>query len=557
MANGDETKIPGLPEIISGIPGAFKAAAQPPPMAAPNPMYAPQQLKMGSAGGIYQPRNTPMGSSGGIYQPQPPVRPNAPPMSLRSTEPQPPPAGKETPPYPVVNRPVPRMQPGSMGRQGYVLQRGGTRKLPVGETTAQRLYSPRTWETTEDLNKALDKQRQALEWQTETQAMHMENQIKLQERKQQIAQDAVDRRAKLNEQMRTKAQEFQTRRERVLEDVNNMQITDFWANKSTGSRIMAGIGMALGAAAQAYTGGSNPATQIIDNAIARDLEIQKANIAKGRARLEDMNGAYAAIKMDFDDEARADDLFTLASIQKVQSDLETLQQHAATDLTRQSIEGLNAEYEVKKAEINQRLAMGEQIEVRGSSRYVTTPTRVITPWQQKDYEKYDRDLFIKQAGGNARVKETAKDIEKGYESIDKVNWVMNQMDKLIEKHGSIEMVNKHAKERMNGLVQQLSVNLAVMNNLGAISESDRDLVEGMSGGNTFEIFNFAVDNRKDLKGSMVNSEKILQNRTNPVDPTTMPQWARKQQRHSWDDVMRNPRMTEQFQGSFEEPVKEE
>ena len=49
----------------------------------------------------------------------------------------------------------------------------------------------------------------------------------------------------------------------------------YWNNKSTGSKISAGIAMILGGMGAAKTGGANPATQFIQDAIHRDIEAQK------------------------------------------------------------------------------------------------------------------------------------------------------------------------------------------------------------------------------------------------------------------------------------------
>lgn len=58
----------------------------------------------------------------------------------------------------------------------------------------------------------------------------------------------------------------------------------------TPSKILAGIGLALGAIGQAHGGGPNQAIGIIENAIKRDIEVQKANIEKQRGVVEATRG---------------------------------------------------------------------------------------------------------------------------------------------------------------------------------------------------------------------------------------------------------------------------
>jgi hypothetical protein len=55
----------------------------------------------------------------------------------------------------------------------------------------------------------------------------------------------------------------------------------FWDNKSTGGKIVAGIALLLGGASSGLTGKSNPALDIIQKSIQNDIEAQKSNQAQG------------------------------------------------------------------------------------------------------------------------------------------------------------------------------------------------------------------------------------------------------------------------------------
>lgn len=74
---------------------------------------------------------------------------------------------------------------------------------------------------------------------------------------------------------------------------------DFWADKSTGQKILAGIGLFLGAAGGHLRGGTNTFVTTLNQAIDRDLEKQKADLAskqqgldKKRTLLGDMNNIF-------------------------------------------------------------------------------------------------------------------------------------------------------------------------------------------------------------------------------------------------------------------------
>lgn len=68
----------------------------------------------------------------------------------------------------------------------------------------------------------------------------------------------------------------------------------YWANKSTGSKILAAIGIALGGYAQAMgVNKENPALSIIRAAIDNDIRAQEANIATFGKALDTQRGIYS------------------------------------------------------------------------------------------------------------------------------------------------------------------------------------------------------------------------------------------------------------------------
>lgn len=68
-----------------------------------------------------------------------------------------------------------------------------------------------------------------------------------------------------------------------ISEYEGMKIENPWANMSTGSKIMAGISIALGG--MAGQNGQNAALDIINTNITRDIDIQKANMDKKKGEL--------------------------------------------------------------------------------------------------------------------------------------------------------------------------------------------------------------------------------------------------------------------------------
>ncbi len=91
-----------------------------------------------------------------------------------------------------------------------------------------------------------------------------------------------------------------------------------WNSVSTGSQIVAGIGLILGSFGQ---GGENRAATVFTNAINRDIEVQKANIAvKGNA-IEQQRGVYADMLRKFGDERTAEAAAKLMSWEQAKAQL--------------------------------------------------------------------------------------------------------------------------------------------------------------------------------------------------------------------------------------------
>ena len=93
-----------------------------------------------------------------------------------------------------------------------------------------------------------------------------------------------------------------------LQEISRGEIKPFFSKEDTGKKIMAAIAAGLGAYASAITGGPNSALQIINDAIDRDLAIQKENLERQRMAIIDQNDflqqqkadllAYAELELD-------------------------------------------------------------------------------------------------------------------------------------------------------------------------------------------------------------------------------------------------------------------
>lgn len=72
------------------------------------------------------------------------------------------------------------------------------------------------------------------------------------------------------------------RQDAIFRDIASAKVdpNHYWQDKSTGQKLLAGIGMIFSGIGSGLTGGPNLAHQVIDRAIERDIDSQKANIGK-------------------------------------------------------------------------------------------------------------------------------------------------------------------------------------------------------------------------------------------------------------------------------------
>lgn len=101
--------------------------------------------------------------------------------------------------------------------------------------------------------------------------------------------------------------------EQSIDEFKKASVIDpnkFWANKTTGDKIMASIAVFLGG----LGGGNNQALGIIDNAITRDIEAQKQAALGAKGKFEAQNNIYRNMLDQFQNETAAFTASRLAAL---------------------------------------------------------------------------------------------------------------------------------------------------------------------------------------------------------------------------------------------------
>jgi hypothetical protein len=150
-----------------------------------------------------------------------------------------------------------------------------------------------------------------------------------------------------------------------------------WADSSTGSKVAAGVGIMLGALGQALTGQDNAALKVIENAIDRDIDIQKANMDKAGREASYTQSAYANYLAATGDERAARLALHNSALRNIQVTMEAQAGKGIAD------EKVRASLLANSAKITEKIAanQAELSTIQKTKQTVTTtaPVRVSAP----------------------------------------------------------------------------------------------------------------------------------------------------------------------------------
>lgn len=160
-------------------------------------------------------------------------------------------------------------------------------------------------------------------------------------------QDLADREQTWNVHKEQQMQDNFNTLQSLQDEIGNARIdpSNLWANMSTGGKIAAAIGLALGAVGGTTTGGVNKAAEIMNQAINRDVEVQKANIDKKRM-------LYNDILKRVGDERAADAATKSIYLQKAQLAIQNMSTQTQSATAKAQAQALLSQLELQKQQYN-------------------------------------------------------------------------------------------------------------------------------------------------------------------------------------------------------------
>jgi len=236
-----------------------------------------------------------------------------------------------------------------------------------------------------------------------------------------------------------------------LSEVQNMKVDQnrFWAGKSTGEKILAGIALFLGASGS----GGNKAAAVIQDAINKDIKLQEGDIENKFGLYKQ---AYAATK----DAAAAREATRLAMLNGTQLKIAEVMSRYKDPMMRAKGEQLMAAVEGQKqaAQIN----LAAQIQ----------KSQAFPFGDDKQMARYVPGQ------GMAYTPDDAKQLKEAQETKDSFDRKIQEMIDLRKEYGG-EVVNRVAVDRGKQLSKDLLLAYKNMAKLGVLSQADEDIINAI------------------------------------------------------------------------------
>ncbi len=180
--------------------------------------------------------------------------------------------------------------------------------------------------------------------------MH-ENQAKILEKQNSDLEQQARDHARRAQDLQMRQDEALSRINRLSDEYSNAKIDpDLFGRMDTGNKILASVSLMLGGLSQAFTDAkTNPAMDVLDKAIERDIEAQKSNIAKTGNNLQQSRGIYQELLNATGDERAADAAYRATLLGMAQQQVAQLAAKSNSQTVKDNAKVQNAELASRRA----------------------------------------------------------------------------------------------------------------------------------------------------------------------------------------------------------------
>lgn len=258
----------------------------------------------------------------------------------------------------------------------------------------------------------------------------------------------------------------------------------FWANKSTGEKVLAGIGLFLGA----FGSNGNKAANIIQDAITQDINIQKANIDQKSKGVTAQRSLYNDMYATYKDKDAADAATRMAYLNNAQMKVQAMGARYQGQEAKAKAMSMMGELEVKKNEaaLNFQAAMSKMYNAK-SMFGVDVNTATL---DEKQLEKYVPGFGVGYTKEDAtKLKDYNADYEAARAGIVRLKAVGNRPLKSLDP-SAIAEADSLSRMIMASLRTQVL-------GPGAVTDAERAILEKIVA-NPTSIFSLDQNNAKRL-----------------------------------------------------------
>lgn len=296
--------------------------------------------------------------------------------------------------------------------------------------------------------------------QEESQKKQAEIYARQEEERQRIQDVHADNLAKLDQESKTLFDNYMS---------GKIDPNRVWNSMSTGNKVLAGISVLLGGLSQGLTGGkSNPAMDVIDAAIDRDIDAQKANLGKYGSLLSFNMQKYNRL-----DTAMAATRLNLLDITQAQINQSAAKMNSKIAIDQAAM--ANAELEVKKNQLKQAIANQQSI------NQVTQAPGGIPRSQILKLPEEQRKSLVLMDNGNyyqAVSEKDAETVKKAREQLIPAEKLFNRVKAFMDTEGVL-LPGESKKGEAETLTGQMINAIKELNNLGVMSDSDKEEANNM------------------------------------------------------------------------------
>jgi len=293
----------------------------------------------------------------------------------------------------------------------------------------------------------------------------------------QASADAAAQQAQVYEQQMKELQLNEIARkakaDAVMADINKIQNdvmtqkidpTRVWSNMSTGNRVLAGISIFLGGVAGGMQGTENRALGIIQDAVNKDIDAQKADMGKKQnmlslnmAKYNNINDAAAATKAQ------------LLSITQAQ-----INQSAAKMGSKQALAAAqvaNGQIDLQKAQLVSQISTSQ-----AAAEKLNNPAGI----SPKDVLKLNQDIqdkLVQMPNGNylpAFNKERASKVAELQTKMYPIKSLINEANAFMDQGGTLPLSDRNAEA--NRLEKNILIELKNLKELGQLTEGDMGII---------------------------------------------------------------------------------